>query len=188
MIYDNIVNDLLENCWLRTWTNKKFNYETFNEDDIDIRDIAHHLSLECRFSGACKFHYSVGYHSILGLDYIREDAKLAYQLHDATETYIKDIPRPLKNWLRMKDCTIIDELEDKIFNTICRKFNVKYNKDIKQEVKRVDNLMYLNEKCQVQNTDFVISEKDKLPFTILPVDPLYIEKLFLEKFYKLVNN
>mgnify|MGYP000942897613 FL=1 len=135
-----------------------------------------HLSLENRFVGATIYPYSVGYHTLLGLHYVSDEAKPAFIIHDAPEAYTKDIPRPLKNWLRTQGITIIDELEDKIHKMILSKYKIEYNDEIKQEVKRVDNLLYLNERIQLQNWDFKIKDKDKLDIKIIPIEPLYIER------------
>ncbi len=69
--------------------------------DIDLKDIAHALSLICRFGGHCKRFYSVAHHSILCHDealrrgYSRDMAVLAL-LHDVGEAYWHDMGRPLK--------------------------------------------------------------------------------------------
>lgn len=183
MTYNNDINELLDGCWLRTWTNKKFNYHTFTEDDICIEDIAHHLSLENRFCGACKFAYSVAYHSLQGCEYVSDKAKLAFLMHDSGEAYTKDIPRPLKNYLRFVGCTVIDELEDKIFKAVVKKFNIPWDEEIKREVKLIDNKMYLNEKSQIQpQCQIVIPESEKLPFKIIEIAPTVIESMFLFNF------
>lgn len=183
---DKEISDLLDGCWLRTWTNKKFNYHTFTENDICIEDIAHHLSLENRFCGACKFAYPVAYHSLQGCEYVSDKAKLAFLMHDSGEAYTKDIPRPLKNYLRFIGCTAIDELEEKIFKTIVKKYNIPWNDEIKQEVKLIDNRMYLNEKSQIQpQCEIVIPESEKLPFKIIEIAPIVIERFFLVEFNSL---
>ena len=43
--------------WITTFTGKKFHFLDPRIDEIDIIDIAHHLSLNCRFIGACKEFY-----------------------------------------------------------------------------------------------------------------------------------
>lgn len=188
MTYNEEIISSLDGCWLRTWTNKKFNYHTFTQDDINIEDIAHHLSLEPRFNGACKFHYPVGYHCLLGINYVSEKAKLAFLMHDSTEAYIKDIPRPLKNYLRSIGCFVIDELEEKIWKSIVEKFRIPWDENIKQEVKIIDNRMYLNERLQLQpQAKFEILEEEKLDFEIYKFSPQLIEKEFLKKFRKLVK-
>ncbi len=68
---------------------------------IDIVDIAHALSLACRWTGHCKYHYSVGLHSLVV-------ARLVYELgqsppvvrqgllHDGSEAILNDVSSPVK--------------------------------------------------------------------------------------------
>ncbi len=77
--------------------------------DVRIIDIAHHLSLLCRYTGACPFHYSVGHHSIMvaakmGILYPGEkEGQLAGLLHDAAEAYLNDIASPVKHALPLAE-------------------------------------------------------------------------------------
>lgn len=74
-------------------------------DDIDITDIAHSLSLVCRFGGHIKHFYSVAEHSILVAKLLSEQGApgelvLAGLLHDAHEAYLGDVTTPVKDVLR----------------------------------------------------------------------------------------
>jgi hypothetical protein len=69
--------------------------------DIDIRDIAHNLSLLCRYTGAFPFHYSVAQHSILVADMLAvnghdQKVQLCGLLHDAAEYVFGDVNYHLK--------------------------------------------------------------------------------------------
>ncbi len=71
---------------------------------IDIRDIAHSLSMLCRANGHFPTFYSVGMHSInccaeaAARGYTRR-VQLACLLHDASEAYLADVTRPVKKEL-----------------------------------------------------------------------------------------
>src|SRR6266496_1501995 len=65
-------------------------------DDIQIEDIAHALSNQCRFSGHCKQFYSVAEHSCRVSDLCSYEHQLGGLLHDGTEAYLSDIARPIK--------------------------------------------------------------------------------------------
>ena len=72
--------------------------------DVCITDIAHALSLICRFGGHTTEHYSVAQHSLLVARILSVmDASPAVQvaglMHDAHEAYIGDIPTPIKDAL-----------------------------------------------------------------------------------------
>lgn len=90
---------------LNTYTGKLFDPLTPCEQGIDIRDIAHALSLMCRANGHFPTFYSVAQHSI---SCMKEAEARGYSarvqllclLHDASEAYISDITRPVKRVLR----------------------------------------------------------------------------------------
>ena len=73
-------------------------------EKIQIQDIAHALSLLCRGNGHVKHFFSVGQHCIhcaleaMARGYSRRVC-LACLLHDASEAYLSDVPRPFKNSL-----------------------------------------------------------------------------------------
>lgn len=72
-----------------------------SEDDIDIRDIAHALSMMTRANGHFTEFYSVARHSVncaleaTARGYSKRVA-LFCLLHDSAESYIGDMTRPLK--------------------------------------------------------------------------------------------
>ena len=49
---------------IQTFTGKKFDPLNPNLNDFCIEDIAHSLSLQCRFTGHCRVFYSVAEHSV----------------------------------------------------------------------------------------------------------------------------
>lgn len=87
--------------WLSTLYTPQFHFLNPIEEEVDIRDIAHSLSLVCRFGGHCNRFYSVAEHSyyvslLLGAEGADAVTVMAGLLHDAEETYIPDIPSPVK--------------------------------------------------------------------------------------------
>lgn len=73
--------------------------EAFNmrADQIVIEDIAHHLSIEPRYTGATPVPYSVGQHSIwVSRQFQDRDMRLAGLLHDGAEYVLKDFASPSK--------------------------------------------------------------------------------------------
>ena len=98
--------------YITTYTGKHFDPTSPDMSLVDIRDIAHALSLTCRGNGHVQTFFSVGQHCIWcareaqsrGYD---SRVVLACLLHDASEAYMSDVPRPLKHML--SEYTAVEE-------------------------------------------------------------------------------
>lgn len=89
-----------ETDWIMTASGRPFWPLEPHVDDVAIDDIAHHLSNLCRFTGAVRAFYSVAQHSVLvsmAMATAGPVASLYGLLHDASEAYLMDLPRPLKH-------------------------------------------------------------------------------------------
>lgn len=90
--------------YITTYTGKHFNPAQPNQEKIDIRDIAHALPLICRGNGHVKTFFPWGNIAFTALwrrrarGYSRR-VILACLLHDASECYLSDVPRPVKSQL-----------------------------------------------------------------------------------------
>ncbi|MEQ9278157.1 MAG: hypothetical protein RLN83_01570 [Balneola sp.] len=114
-------------------------------EDIDIKDIAHHLARICRWNGGVNGFYSVAEHSIKVAASVAPQFRLWGLLHDAAETYIGDITRPVKSKLWIHDdvsCSNYVERysdkEDKILYAISKKFDLVHPV-LPEQVKRADD-------------------------------------------------
>lgn len=94
--------------WIETYTGKKFYFLDPTPDMVDIEDIAHSLSHQCRFAGHVSKFYSVAEHSINVCNLVQRASRVAQRdtklclgalLHDASEAYLIDIPSPIKQHL-----------------------------------------------------------------------------------------
>lgn len=83
----------------KTISGKMLNLNALNEDDICIEDIAHALSMICRYSGHVNRFYSVAEHSINVAALVPQHLKAQALLHDASEAYLGDVSAPLKELL-----------------------------------------------------------------------------------------
>lgn len=86
--------------WMQIYSGRAFYPLEPREEDIDIVDIAHALSRQCRYAGHIEQeHYSVAEHCVLISLALPEEYALAGLLHDAAEAYLVDVPRPIKSSL-----------------------------------------------------------------------------------------
>lgn len=127
--------------WMQTYTGKQFWPVDPLPEEIDIRDIAHGLSLMCRYNGHCERFYSVAEHCCHLYDYASDDNKLWALLHDASEAYIADIIRPVKPFL-----SNYIELENNLMDTICIRYDLPLT--MPKEVKDLDNRILVDEMTQ----------------------------------------
>ena len=89
--------------WMQLHSGTQFWPEDPRPEEIRLGDIAHALSNMCRFGGHCSSFYSVAQHSVM-VSLEAEKAATVDKtlvaiiglLHDATEAYLVDVPRPIK--------------------------------------------------------------------------------------------
>src|SRR5258708_302056 len=82
--------------WMQTYTGRAYWPADPRAEDVCIEDIAHALSLLCRYTGHCKRFYSVAEHSILISQVVPPEYAFFGLMHDAQEAYINDLARPIK--------------------------------------------------------------------------------------------
>jgi len=124
--------------WIQVYSGGKFYPEDPQPEDIHIEDIAHALSLQCRFGGHCESFYSVAQHCCTVSNLLPPRFKLWGLLHDAPEAYLMDIPRPIKPLLPEYQC-----LEKLCEAAVARCFKLDY--PIPRIVKYVDSVLLLLE-------------------------------------------
>jgi len=159
--------------WIATYTGLKFHYLDPSPDEIRIEDIAHALSLKCRFLGHCRLFYSVAEHSYRVAERLPDELKLSGLLHDAAEAYLPDIPRPIKVHYGLK------EAEDKIFTVIAQKYELKDSRLIKEAD---DVLLATEARDLLPNMDGWARLPEPLPARIKPLSAATAETLFLREF------
>jgi len=121
------------NC-IRTFHGHYINPCEPDSEMISIGDIAHALSMQSRFGGHLPVFYSVAQHCVLACEYVPDEHKLATLLHDASETYLIDVPRPVKRQLPN-----YKEVEDNLMTVIASKFGFQW--PLHESVKHADETM-----------------------------------------------
>ncbi|MFZ3183103.1 MAG: phosphohydrolase [Pseudomonas sp.] len=106
--------------WILTLTGKRFELLAPTAAMIDPMDIAHSLAHQCRFNGHSKGFYSVAQHCCIVADLVPTEHQLVALLHDATEAYVGDLVRPLKQLL-----PAFVDIEHRIWLAICERFNLE---------------------------------------------------------------
>lgn len=180
--------------WFITYTGKRF--YPFNPDPeaIFIEDIAHALSSQCRYAGHTKKFYSVAQHSVLVSRYCdplvnsfhKETENAVWGLlHDASEAYITDLPRPIKHAPGMEK---FRDAEKKIELAIAERFSLPL--PIPRCVEIADKRLVLTELRDMHNWDFwaprvqQIVEEFGQPYPDLKIEswsPEKAEVLFLTR-------
>lgn len=127
--------------WMQTYTGKQFWPLDPRAGEIDILDIAHSLSLQCRYAGHCQRFYSVAEHSVYVSQVIEPEFALLGLLHDAAEAYLVDVPRPVKPFLDGYAA-----METRLQEEIAYKFGLWWDHRKTEAVKRADNAVLLAEK------------------------------------------
>ena len=94
--------------WMQTYSGGLYWPSDPRPEDVRIEDIAHHLAMLCRYTGAVRRFYSIAEHSVLVSLMVPPQHALSGLLHDATEAYLNDINRPVKRSPGMEGYRVIE--------------------------------------------------------------------------------
>lgn len=192
--------------FLATYTGGKFYPLGPDPDRVNIRDIAHSLSQQCRYAGHTSEFWSVAAHSLevsrrvesylldgdprqnmrrsLGPQFIRQHALTAL-LHDASEAYLVDIPKPIKPLL-----LLYAEFEANIEAAVANKYGTLF--PMPQLVADVDHDMVRTEVANFYGPGSEAWARYGLDHTnaalepvLVPLDPREGESQFIQRFVEL---
>lgn len=146
--------------WMQTASGKQYWPLDPRAEEVDPVDIAHHLSLLCRYCGASSRHYSVAEHTLgvlrvgqleaerrlTGISRFGIAVSIALLLHDAAEAYCHDLIRPIKRCVEgYSDIEAANH--QAILNRFhWRTFDLSCHDDL---VKQADNAMLLAEQSML---------------------------------------
>jgi len=168
-------------AFLQTFTTRKVYPLDLRLEDIDIRDIAHSLSLLCRYNGHAKHMYSVAEHSVLLAVAAPEGYRREALLHDAAEYLLGDVPRPLKV---LPEFAFFREAEAKVEALIFAKFGVASTDISRAAVAALDHRILANEARALLGppVDNWTAGIEPLEVCIDGWPPRYAEEIFLDMF------
>lgn len=165
--------------WIQTYVGKQFWPLAPRPEDLDIRDIAHSLSLQCRFNGHCGVFYSVAEHSVRVAEQLPGELALWGLLHDAAEAYLGDLTRPLK---RQAEAQWFNDAEDELLRVIAATFGLAW--PMPAAVRAADDVLLVTEARDLMvepPADWRL-EAEPLTERIEPLAAAVAESLFLERF------
>ena len=176
--------------YITTYTGKHFDPTNPDIAQVDIRDIAHALSLICRGNGQVKSFFSVGQHCI---NAAKEASARGYSnrvilaclLHDAGESYLSDVPRPLKTSMPEYVRT-----EEHLLDLIYEKYlGSKLDEEEQKLVKSIDNdLLYYDLKELLNECSCDIAPKllISLNYEFVPFEQVEQTYLGLYQQYRMI--
>ena len=173
------------NC-ITTYTGKSFDPTEPDAAVFDVRDIAHSLSRTCRGNGHVKTFFSVGQHCIncareAELRGYSQRMILACLLHDASEAYMSDVPRPFKSAMPeyvQAEEKILDMIYERFLGSVLSEEECKILKTID------DDLLYydMKELLGVTLPGDAPQLKVEVDYTVVPFEE--VEKTYLALYDK----
>lgn len=181
-----IETNCLTGGWIQTFTGKKFYPLAPRIEHICIEDIAHALSMICRYGGHCREFYSVAQHSVMVSDWLPE-LKLEGLMHDASEAYLGDVTRPVKHSDAMKEYRQAEHHLEAMINAA---FDLDATPETAAKVKEYDNRALFTERKFILTVQEINWSQSFEPFPvayIVPMQPSQAEAMFLSRFYALIR-
>ncbi|MDR5008327.1 hypothetical protein RGK87_04805 [Agrobacterium fabacearum] len=165
--------------FMQTFTGRKYWPCDPRAHEVYIEDIAHSLSLQCRYAGHVLRFYSVAEHSVLIARYLSAthapEVALAGLLHDAPEAYCVDIPRPLKPYL-----TNYKGIEQKNWLAIAARYGLPA--ELPDEVHDADNRIIADELVNLVPMPWHARHNNPLGVTLRYWSPEKAEAEFMATF------
>lgn len=168
--------------WMQTYSGRKYWPMDPRPDEVHIEDIAHSLSLQCRFAGHCIQFYSVAEHSVHVARWLDKHygpvTAIHGLLHDATEAYCVDVPRPLKPSL-----TNYKQIEASNWVAIAKRFHLA--NELPAAVHEADNRIIADELVNLRPMAWHAQHNDPLGVSIGRWSPEAAEDEFLAEYVRL---
>lgn len=170
--------------WMQTFTGRRFYPLSPRAEDVDPVDIAHALSLLCRYGGHVDRFYSVAEHCVLMSEAVAPEHALWALLHDATEAYVVDVPRPLK-----RNLPGYKDIESVVMAAIVERFGLP-SVFMPDEVHNADNRILLTERNALMSATrerWAQEDLGPLPVTVTGWLPVEAEHRYLDRLAELTR-
>lgn len=167
---------------MRTFTGRRVYFAKPRPRSISIRDIAHALSMLCRYVGHVPKHYSVAEHCVRASYLVPQQDALWCLLHDAAEAYCSDISAPLKH---MKGMGGYRRIEARLHRVIIKKYGLPVREPL--SIHAADKQMMLTEQRDLRRIRVKYRGIKPLPGCIRPWSQRKAERLFLARFAELTD-
>lgn len=167
--------------YFTTWSGIRFEIFDIKPNMINIKDIAHALSINRRFGGHTNRGYSIGQHSNYVRMLVPDKHKLRAGLHDASEAYTNDLMTPYK---RHPDFKPMVDFEHHLQKIIFERFGLEEDAAADAIIKEADLAMLYFEVKQLTNHDWW-QGMPKPNFTEFKIEKLSDEEVelkFLQNF------
>lgn len=151
--------------WIQTFTGKAYYPMDPRPEDVCPEDIAHHLALENRFTGATRWPLSVAEHSVCVMACVAVAAAkrrehtahpkaeemdraltLAALLHDAAEAYLRDVVRPLKSQPEFAFYNALEARNSRAISDAFGNYRAALSPSCRDLIKRADHAALVAEK------------------------------------------
>lgn len=151
--------------------------------DVELEDIAHALSNQCRFTGHTKHFYSVAQHCVLVSELLGHKYGMWGLLHDASEAYLSDIAGPIKR--QPSFGTYYKETETRLMAAICERFGLDAQEP--PEVKQADIILLHTEQRDLMPGTFAEDPGEVLARPIAAWEPWLAKEKFLYRYAELTD-
>lgn len=162
-------------------------FDPLNPEDYtyNIDEIATALSNLCRYTGHVNSFYSVAEHSVLVSRSVPDTHRLAALLHDASEAYLGDMARPVKQLFpRYK------QLEESCQKEIFKQFNLDW--PMHESIHEADMRVYWQERQEIANVglrDNIWAQKFRAARKVEAqgMSPKMARRMFMSEYNKLTK-
>lgn len=173
--------------WFATYSGTQFYLTDPHPGDVLIKDIAHALSMVCRFGGHTREFYSVAQHCVHCSELVEswgtenEELQLHTLLHDASEAYLGDVVRPLK--YSMPDYL---QLEERMMEVIYQGLDLSLPCEGEQRIiKEADDTLLMTERRDFinhRNLKWGIHQKPLETLRLTSLSPTAAEYQFITRY------